>query len=56
MVWAQAAAAKGMAAEAQARLRAFWEGGRQQHLAEALVRRFLPLTVRHPNPGRPLHC
>ena len=37
-----------MAAEAQARLRAFWEGGRLRELAEALVRRFLPLTVRRP--------
>ncbi|KAK9844039.1 hypothetical protein WJX81_002691 [Elliptochloris bilobata] len=43
---ALAAAAKGMAAEAQARLRAFWEGGRLQQLAEALVTRFLPLSAR----------
>ena len=42
----QAAAAKGMAAEAQTRLRAFWQGGRLQQLAQALILRFLPLTVR----------
>lgn len=52
----QAAAAKGMAAEAQTRLRAFWQGGRLQQLAQALILRFLPLTVRSACAAIPLQA
>jgi hypothetical protein len=53
--WAQAAAAKGMAAEAQERLRKFWEQQRLRQLTEALVTRFLPLGVRASLPAQSVH-